>query len=99
MAGPQVKKEQKVAGEKTVKLKFHADAVYNNEVVYSKDSVHDVKVEKGWADRWIRRGVCVEVYEEEKSSDKKEGKGAVDKPVEKSDVKSEVGPQNSKIDL
>lgn len=36
-------------------LKFHTDAIYNGEVVYTA-GIHDVPADKGWARRWLNRG-------------------------------------------
>lgn len=40
----------------TKKLKFHQDTYYNGKLLFKAGEIHDVPVELGFADRWIRRG-------------------------------------------
>lgn len=56
---------------KTKKLKFNRDAFYNGECVYKAGEIADVPVENGYALRWEKRGLAVEV-EVEKNEKVKE---------------------------
>lgn len=42
-----------------MKLYFVADAIYDGEVIFEKGSVHEVTEDRGFAYRWIRRGIAV----------------------------------------
>lgn len=53
-----------------MKLVFLADAIVSGKVAYSKGQTSDVDNSLGSADRWMRRGIAVEVPEE--AVDKKE---------------------------
>jgi hypothetical protein len=48
----------------TKKLKFHKDTFYNGQLLYKAGEIHEVTIELGFADRWIRRG-AEEVFEVE----------------------------------
>lgn len=47
-----------------MKVKFNQDVAYNGMPYASKDSVHDLSEDMAW--RWIRRGMAVQLIEEEK---------------------------------
>jgi hypothetical protein len=48
-----------------MKLKFIADAYYNGEHKYKKGQIAVVPTEKGEANRWLSRGIAIEVKEVE----------------------------------
>lgn len=63
---------------KTKKLKFHQDAFYNGECVYKAGEIADVPVENGYALRWEKRGMALEVVSEKEEAiqDKPRPRGA-----------------------
>lgn len=70
-------------------MKFAVDMFYGNAIMFEKDKVYEVSTEKGWADRWLKRGgvVVEEPVFVEKVQEKKEDKKAANtkqktKPVE-----------------
>lgn len=54
-----------------MKLKFIAEARVNGEVVFEKDSIHDVKPQTS-ANRWIIRGIAIPVEGEVEAEAKAE---------------------------
>jgi hypothetical protein len=46
-----------------MRLKFIADAYYNNELIYKTNEICEVSNELGFAMRWIKRGLAIEVAE------------------------------------
>lgn len=72
-----------------MKMKFSVDMFYDGKCIFEKDKVYEVSQEKGWADRWLKRGGVVvnEPVFVEKVQEKKEDKKAANtkhkpKPVE-----------------
>lgn len=57
-----------------MKLKFVKDAVYDGKVVYSAGDVAEVDDSNGYASRWIKRGVAIDVVEEEVKVKKEESR-------------------------
>jgi hypothetical protein len=47
-----------------MKLKFVADAYYNEKHVFEKGKTYEVNDDLGYASRWIRRGVAVKILDE-----------------------------------
>lgn len=69
---------------KTKRLEFNRDAIYNGECIYKAGEIADVPIENGFALRWEKRGLAVEVAEKsEKVKEDPRPRGAGKrKPVE-----------------
>lgn len=62
------------------KLKFIQEAKYNDEVVHQKDEIVELDDSKGYATRWIKRGIAVEITENLKSAKSNDNKNQDKKP-------------------
>lgn len=62
------KKEQAVAVKNEKYVEFVKDAVYNGEIVHRAGQKKNMDNSLGMADRWIKRGVAIEIKEEKKAA-------------------------------
>lgn len=46
----------KLTMEVFMKMKFAGDTFYKGEIIFQSGLVYDVDTEKGWADKWLKRG-------------------------------------------
>ncbi len=60
------------------RLRFVKHAVYNGEVVHKEGEVKVLANDLGMADRWIKRGVAIEVSEEKKEAVKPKSKAELE---------------------
>ncbi|RTL04470.1 hypothetical protein EKK58_10435 [Candidatus Dependentiae bacterium] len=81
---------------KTVKLKFSNDMFYNSEVIFQAGKVYEVETEKGWADRWIKRGA--EVVQDEVKPEVKEVEKPKDKPKNKPNNKKNEDKEDLSVE-